>query len=446
MDFSKALGLFLSCAILFGGLFFTFYLKCFFFIHPVKTFRAMFRRSEKRGISPLRALSASLAGSLGVGNIAGVAVAIILGGAGAVFWIWASALASMVLKYCEITLGVKYRKGGPASFYGGPMYYMSEGVGGGAGRALAVIFSAAGVASSFALGNIVQVSAAVDSAHYIFGADKMLFGAVSALAIALIVLGGFERISRFTELVLPVISGAYIALCLAAILRDVRLLPSVTAEIFAEAFRFESAAGGLLGFLLSRNVAEGVAKGTFSHESGSGTAPMAHAGAQTDMPARQGLLGLFEVFLDTIVICSLSAFVLLIARQKGFCEENGMAFVLGAFGQSLGDWTKYVLGASIAVFALATVICWAYYGKTCLAYMTSSKKAEGAYMLAYLAVMVFGASLSQGAVWQTADAAIALMTAANLPALFLLRGEIRAETEALFPRERKGRQRPPPNA
>ncbi|MBQ9746346.1 MAG: amino acid carrier protein, partial [Clostridia bacterium] len=384
-----------------------------------------------------RALSASLAGSLGVGNIAGVAVAIILGGAGAVFWIWASALVSMVLKYCEITLGVKYRKKSGGGFCGGPMFYMREGLGGAAGKASALLFAAAGVVSSFALGNIVQIKAAVDSAYYIFGADKIIFGAASALIIALIILGGFERISRFTAAVLPVISGVYIALCLAALLREAEYIPVVLSEIFTEAFRFDSAAGGVLGFLLSKNVAEGVAKGTFSHESGSGTAPMAHAGAQTDMPARQGLLGLFEVFLDTIVICSLSAFVLLAAKEKCVYEENGMSFVLAAFENSLGAWTKYVLGASVAVFALATVICWAFYGKTCLAYITPSKKAETAYTLVYLTVIIFGASLSQSAAWRISDAAIALMTAVNLPALFFLRKEIRAETKTLFAKEKR---------
>jgi AGCS family alanine or glycine:cation symporter len=431
MGFYAALSLFLSCAILLGGLFFTFYLKCFFFIHPIKTLRGVFSRGgAKGGISPLRALSASLAGSLGVGNIAGVAVALIVGGAGAVFWIWASALVSMVLKYCEITLGVKYRVSRGGEHVGGPMYYMEKGVGGGAGRALALVFSAACVVSSFALGNIVQVSAALDSASYIFGWSKTAFGACFALVTAAVILGGFRRISRFTSIVLPFMSGAYIALCLAAIIRGYRLIPGVVAEIFAEAFRIDSAFGGALGFLLSKNVAEGVAKGTFSHEAGSGTAPLAHAGAESSSPARQGLFGLFEVFID-IAICTLSAFVMLIAMQNGVFEQNGMALALAALESSLGSWTKYVVGAAICLFALSTAVCWAFYGRSALAYLTKSKKTELAYILLYLCAVVFAATLSEGAVWKTADAAIALMTGANLPALFILRKEIRSETEAL---------------
>jgi len=438
MDIYSALSLFLSCSILSGGLFFIFYLKGFFFIHPAKTLRGLFSIGGKgRGVSPLRALSASLAGSLGVGNIAGVAVALMLGGAGAVFWMWASALASMILKYCEITLGVKYRVVKEGAPCGGPMYYMEKGVGGRAGRALAALFSCSCVVSSFALGNIVQVNAALESADYIFGWSKTAVGAVFAAVTAAVILGGFSRISRFTSIVLPVISGAYIALCLAVVLRGYALIPSVTAEIFSEAFCFDSALGGVLGFLLSKNVAEGVAKGTFSHESGSGTAPLAHAGAEASSPAKQGLLGLFEVFLDTIVICTLTAYVLLIARRGGAAGENGMAFVLSSFEGTLGAWTKYAVGASVCLFALSTAVCWAFYGRSALSYLTKSKAAALIYTLAYLGTVVFAASLSQGAVWHTADASIALMTAANLPALLLLRKEIKSETATLFTKEKR---------
>ena len=432
VDLFSCVELFLSALILCGGGFFTFYLKGFFFIHPVKTAREMFKKSEKNGISPLRALSASLSGTLGVGNIVGVAVALILGGAGALFWVWASALISMVLKYCEITLGVKYRKESGTGFAGGPMHYMSEGLRSRAGTFFAFVFCTAGVISSFALGNIVQVSAASDAASIIFGADKIVFAAVFSGTVGLVALGGFERISRVTSILLPLMSGVYLVLCAAIILREISIIPKITASVFEGAFSANSAVGGVLGFLLSGAFSQGVAKGTFSHESGSGTAPMAHANAQTDSPARQGLLGLFEVFADTIIMCTLSAYVILIAWEKGICEEGGMALVLRAFGTELGTWAEYVVGAAIVLFAFSTVICWAFYGKTCLAYITSSKKAERIYILLYLAFCIFGAALSQDIVWKTADAAVALMTATNMPALFLLRREIKEETKTLF--------------
>ncbi|MBQ8404517.1 MAG: sodium:alanine symporter family protein, partial [Clostridia bacterium] len=332
MELFSFVELFLSAIILCGGGFFTFYLKGFFFLHPVKTARATFKKSKKSGISPLRALSASLSGTLGVGNIVGVAVALIMGGAGALFWVWASALISMVLKYCEVTLGVKYRKKSGGGFAGGPMYYMSEGLRSRAGAFFAFVFCTAGVISSFALGNIVQVSAACDTANIIFGADKIIFAAVLSVIVGLVALGGFARISRVTSILLPLMSGVYLALCAAIILREFSLIPKITASVFAGAFSADSAVGGALGFLLSDGFSQGVAKDTFSHESGSGTAPMAHANAQTDSPARQGLLGLFEVFADTIIMCTLSAYVILIAWEKGICETGGMALVLRAYG------------------------------------------------------------------------------------------------------------------
>ncbi len=466
MELFSCVEIFLSAIILCGGAFFTFYLRGFFFLHPVKSARAMFRRSEKSGISPLRALSASLSGVLGVGNIVGVAVALILGGAGALFWVWASAVISMVLKYCEVTLGVKYRKKSGEGYVGGPMYYMSEGLRSRAGTFFAFVFCTAGVVSSFALGNIVQVSAACDTANIIFGADKIFFAAVFCAVVGFVAIGDFSRISRATSVLLPLMSGVYLALCAAVILREFSLVPRVTARVFAEAFRADSALGGALGFLVSDGFSQGVAKGTFSHESGSGTAPIAHANAATDSPARQGLLGLFEVFADTIIMCTLSAYVILIAWEKGVHETGGMALVLRAFGTELGAWAEYVVGASIVLFAFSSVICWAFYGKSCLAYITrtkkravpaaarspieaniknrqsktarlgfiisfDTKKAERIYILLYLAFGVFGAVFSQDIVWKTADAAVALMTATNMPALFLLRREIRAETGTL---------------
>ncbi len=432
LNFSEILRYSLCTLIFGGGAFFLFYLKGFFLFHPLKTVREMFRRVDKSGISPLRALSASLSGTLGVGNIVGVAVAMIIGGAGAVFWIWVSALVSMILKYCEITLGVKYRKKSTAGFEGGPMYYMEKGIGGRFGKACGTLFALAAVVSSFSVGNIVQVYAASDAANIIFGANELVFGVIFAIVIAFVIFGGFERISRVTSIVLPAMSAVYLILCLAVIARNAQFIPDFIKEIFSQAFASESVCGGALGFLLSEAFSEGVCKGTFSHESGSGTAPMAHANAQTDTPCRQGLLGLFEVFADTIVICTLTAFVILAAWRGGAQNENGMGLVLDSFESGIGRWACYVIGVCILLFAFSTLICWAYYGKFCLSYLTRSKKANAVYIALYLACIAFGTLLSQEAVWLTADVAVALMTALNLPAMFLLRKEIKRETEVIF--------------
>lgn len=432
LKFSEILRYSLCTLIFGGGAFFLFYLKGFFIFHPIKTVREMFRRTDKNGISPLRALSASLSGTLGVGNIVGVAVAMMIGGAGAVFWIWISAIVSMILKYCEITLGVKYRKKSAAGFEGGPMYYMENGIGGKFGKACGALFALAAVASSFSVGNIVQVYAASDAANIIFGMNELVFGLIFAAAIAFVIFGGFDRISRVTSVLLPVMSAVYILLCLAVTAKNAQLIPAFMKEIFSQAFVSESACGGALGFLFSRAFSEGVCKGTFSHESGSGTAPMAHANAQTDTPCRQGLLGLFEVFADTIVMCTLTAFVILAAWKGGAQNENGMGLVLDAFELGIGRGACYVIGLCILLFAFSTLICWAYYGKFCLSYLTRSKKAGKAYMAVYLACIAFGTLLSQEAVWLTADVAIAIMTSLNLPAMILLRKQIKHETNVIF--------------
>jgi AGCS family alanine or glycine:cation symporter len=432
LNFSELLRYSLCALIFGGGTFFLFYLKAFFFIHPIKTVREMFWRKDKTGISPFRALSASLSGTLGVGNIVGVAVAMITGGAGAVFWIWVSAFVSMILKYCEITLGVKYRKKRAAGLSGGPMYYMEKGIGGRFGRVCGSLFAIAAVVSSFSVGNIVQVYAASDAANIIFGVNEFAFGIAFAVVTSFVIFGGFERISRVTSVVLPVMSAVYLLLCVVVVAENSRFLHTFFCDILSQAFESDSACGGVLGFVFSKGFSEGVCKGTFSHESGSGTAPMAHANAQTDTPARQGLLGLFEVFADTIIMCTLSAFVILAAWRNGVENENGMGLVLDAFAAEMGDGICLVIGACILLFAFSTLICWAYYGKCCLEYITRSQTAKIVYILIYLAFVAFGTLLSQETVWLFADIAIALMSALNLPVMFIMRKEIKRETEVIF--------------
>ncbi len=432
MAFFDALRLTLAVTLLGGGAFFAFYLRGFFLLHPIRTLREALKKEKRGGISPLRALSASLAGTLGVGNIVGVAVAVMLGGAGAVFWMWVSALLSMVLKFCEITLGLRYRVFRAGEDVGGPMYYMEKGIGGRGGRAFALIFSAAGVISSFAMGNIVQTSAASDAAEFIFGVPKWAFGIGFALLIALVVFGGFSRISRFTSIVLPIMAGMYLVLSLAIIIKNAGMVSGVFAEIFAEALKFDAAGGGVLGFFMSKNVANGIAKGTFSHEAGSGTAPMAHSGAENSVPARQGLLGLIEVAVDTLIMCTISALVILIAMKKGIASENAMACVLLSFENGIGVWSRYPVGISIFLFAFSSVICWAHYGRVCLEYISQSKKVSALYLVLYLICAVFGAVLAQDIVWYAADIGVAVMTFLNVPALFLLRGDIKKETGHLF--------------
>lgn len=411
------------------GLYFTVYLGGFYLLHPWKSLKLMFSREGTGKTSPLAALSVSLAGTLGVGNIVGVAVAIVMGGPGALFWMWISALLSMILKYAEIVLAMRYRSGEGESVRGGPMYYMKNGIGGKTGGIFAAVFALLGLLSSFSMGNIVQMNAASDAASSTFNFSKPIFGIVTAVICAVVIFGGFKGISRVTAVAIPVVSAVYLFISVRAVILDAGRIPEVMRTILQGAFSVSAASGGVVGFLLSGALRHGVAKGSFTHEAGCGTAPMAHVNSDTKIPAKQGLLGIFEVFFDTIVMCTLTGLVILLASDGEFITDNGMLLVIYSFSKYYGRKAAYLISASILLFAFATVICWAYYGKTCLCYFTASKKAEKVYLATYCAVTLLGAVMSQSMVWKFSDISVAVMTVLNLSAVVWLRREVREETE-----------------
>ena len=423
-------GILLPLILISCGVYFTGYLGGFYLLHPVKTMKLAISREGAGKSSPLRALSVSLAGTLGVGNIVGVAVAIVMGGAGALFWMWISAFLSMILKYAEIVLAMRYRSYNGAEPVGGPMYYMKNGIGGRTGGIFAAVFAALGLLSSFTMGNVVQMNAAADAAFSTFHISKPIFGVATALICAAVIFGGFRGISRVTSVAIPVVSALYLFLCVRAILLDASEIPQVIGEIMRSAFSVSAAGGGIAGFLLSGTLRHGVAKGCFTHEAGCGTAPMAHVNSDTKIPAKQGLLGIFEVFFDTIIMCTLTGFVILLACDGEFITDNGMLLVIYAFSKYYGKKAAYLISASILLFAFATVICWAYYGKTCLAYFIKTKRAETVYLLAYCATSALGAFMTQGVVWTFSDISVAVMTILNLACVLWLRREVRMETES----------------
>lgn len=414
----------LPAVILVCGLFYLVKLRFFFVLHPLRTINSMF--SDR---SQLRQISLSLAGTLGVGNIVGVAVAIVFGGAGAVFWMWISALVSMILKYAEITLAVRYREITPnGEIRGGPMYYMKNGVGGKLGRILGYVFALLGVVLSFSMGNIVQSKAAVDAVCEMMDISPIVVGVVLAVLCALSVFGGYNAVSRVTSVVVPIMSALYIFFSLRAVIVDITLLPSVMLKIISSAFDTKAEIGGVLGFFASRALRQGVSKGAYSHEAGAGTAPLSHSQTKTKSPARQGLLGLFEVFFDTIVICTLTAFMIL---MYGGDESGGMSLVSGAFNHYFGASGKYFLCISIIAFAFSTLICWGYYGKTCFSYICKSKTLGKAYLLTYCAAVVLGAVISEGYAWVLTDVGVSALTFVNLVALMLLWRDVKKETDLL---------------
>ena len=420
----------MPAAITLIGAFFLCRLRLFFIVHPIKTLKMTFS-----GASPVRELSLSLAGTLGVGNIVGVAMAISLGGAGAVFWMWLSALVSAVLKYAEITLAVKYRRFTPRGVLGGPMYYMEDGVGGRFGRVLAVTFSALGVLLSLVMGNLVQSRAAVGAAERILPYPAWAIGIVLAILCVFSIFGGYRAASRVTSVIVPLMSAAYILISLWIIATHIAAVPAVLKNIVSSAFDTRAAGGGALGFLTSSSLRHGVAKGAFSHEAGGGTAPLSHAQTKEKVPARQGLLGLFEVFFDTGVICTLTALVILLGGNG----SGGAARVYDAFTLFCGKFGGAAVSVSIVFFAFSTMICWGYYGKTCLDYLTKSRAAGKIYLVFYCAFIVAGALVGEGAAWMLTDIGVSLMTTVNLAAVVLLSRTVREETElaGLLPRKLK---------
>ncbi|MBQ8288883.1 MAG: sodium:alanine symporter family protein [Clostridia bacterium] len=415
--------------VLTAGVVCTLRLGRYFLRHPLRVAGDLVRPQRSGGrLSSLKALTVALAGTLGVGNIAGVASAIAVGGAGAVFWMWLGALLSMLIKYAEVVLAIRYRKVEGKGFVGGAMYYMRS-------PRVAAIFALLCIFASFALGNIMQAETVAESAREAYGIPPLLCGAVIALLLYLVICKGFSRISSVTLCLVPLMSVLYIGLCLFAIGREIHALPDVLAAIFRSAFTPAAALGGTGGLALARVIRAGISRGLITHEAGCGTAPMAHAEADIDSPVRQGFFGIFEVFADTMILCSLTAFVLLLHIDR-FPGLDGMELVIAAFGISLGKAAGPILASLIFCFAVATMIGWSHYGRTCLDYLTQNSRRRETYKKLYAAayslMAIWGALTSAGVMWLLADYAVALMTILHLPDLLSRLREVTALTRAYF--------------
>ncbi|MBO4423845.1 MAG: sodium:alanine symporter family protein [Clostridia bacterium] len=401
----------LTAAVTCCGVFFTARLK------PFEKIRSLFRRKTfekngKDGISPLSSLSVALAGTLGVGNISGVAVAVSVGGAGAVFWMFLSAVLGAALKYCEAYLSVKIRPAGKKT--GGAPYYIGRICGGGAGRAYAVIC----IAASFVSGSLIQMNAAASSFSFTYSVPGAAVGAVFAAACAFTVIGGIKRVSAFTSAAMPVFCAIFAALSVIAISMKLNEVPAVVSRIFTEAFGFSQALGGFSGALVSAAVRAGMTKGVFSHEAGCGTSSFSHAASSASSPALQGLVGVAEVLADTVFFGGLTALVILLSHQEdgGRCHD-GAAVAIRAYSYFFGGSAGYILTFLTVFFAYATVICWAYYGCLCVRYLTASEKAVTVYIILYCASLIPGSVVSSAAVWALSDiccAATALINCACL--------------------------------
>ena len=434
-------GGFIPFCLLFCGVFFLVYLRG----KPLNSLPGMFaalRHPSADGISPFRAVTLALAGTLGVGNIVGVANAIAIGGAGAVFWMWISALLAMILKYAEILLAVSHRKTRrDGSRYGGAVYYIREcftqrklfktGI------VLSTVFALLMILDALCMGCVIQVNAVVSAFDGVFGLPALLCGVLLLFFTVPVIFRGSKGISALTEYLVPIMSLGYLILSAAVLfIRRDALLPALK-SIVTDAFTPTGAIGGALGFLTSRALRVGTMRGLLSNEAGCGTAPTAHACANTDSPAAQGVWGIFEVFVDTILLCTLTALVILVGLPDlhDFGEAPVMMTVR-AYSSVLGKWSEYFFCAAVFCFGYATVICWAGYGLESVKALTAKKRYAYLYLLLFSACIPLGAVAAPNAVWDISDFAIAALTAINLLALILMRREIRSETLKAFPKKK----------
>lgn len=429
--FGTAVPVLLICA----GLFFGFRLGWFYLLHPVKTLRALTGRKTRRGVSPFRALTLSLAGTLGVGNIVGVSAAISMGGFGAVFWMWISALCAMLLKYAEIVLAMRHRRrdreGKP---HGGAMYYIrdcfsrlgAKRLGGG----LAALFALLCILNAVTMGSVVQVSAVTDAMEGVFRIPPLATGAVLALVAWIVIRKGTGGMLALTERLVPLMTLGYLVLSAAVLILRAHRLPFAFEAILSHAFDAEAAVGGVGGFLLSAGVRYGTMRGLLSNEAGCGTAPAAHAVSDCSEPAEQGVWGIFEVFTDTILLCTVTALVVIVSWGDVVARDGEfMMMTLTAYSSVLGRSAAVFMGIAVLFFGFATVVCWAHYGMESAAYLSERPIARKGFILLYVGSVFGGAFASSELIWQCADFAIGAMTLINVTVLCLMNREVKEETE-----------------
>jgi AGCS family alanine or glycine:cation symporter len=393
------------------------------------------KRSEpgaEGDISHYQALTTALAATIGVGNIAGVATAIFLGGPGAVLWMWITGLVGMATKYAEAFLGVRFRQVDAAGEQsGGPQFYLTAGIRGGFGNVLGVAFAVAAAVAAFGIGNMVQSNTVADEVNAQFGVAPWITGLVLTVAAGAVILGGIRSIGRFTSVFVPVMAVLYILGATWVLAVHVTELPAAVALIVTNAFSGTAASGGFAGATLAAAIRFGVARGIFSNESGLGTGAIAAAAAQTSHPVRQGLVSMTQTFLDTLVVVSFTALVI-VTTGAWSSGETGAPLTSMAFSTGLpGAWGGMIVTISIVFFAFSTLLGWAYYGERNMDRLFG-RRAVGPYRVAFVLAIFVGAVTELEVVWTFADIMNGLMALPNLVGLLLLSGLVARETRAFF--------------
>ena len=408
------------------------------FPYAIKTtIGRMFRKKDASDgtMTPFQAVCTALAGTVGTGNIAGVAGAIAIGGPGAVFWMWCSAVLGMCTKFAEVTLAVHYRERSAAGeWVGGPMYYIKNGLGR-HWQFLAVLYSLFGVLTVFGTGNATQVNtivAAIDTALTEFNVVSgsalstlnLVVGIIVAMLVAMVLLGGIKRIGSVSERLVPFMALFYIVLSVGVVILNIQRFPAVIEAIFAGAFNPAAFTGGVIGSLFV-SMQKGVSRGIFSNEAGLGTGSIAHACADTDNAVHQGMFGIFEVFMDTIIICNLTGLVILLAAPGiTYGQAAGAELTISGFTSTYGSWVSIFTAVAMCCFAFSTIIGWGLYGSRCIEFLGGEKLVRP-FLVIYSFVSIVGATINLGLLWDIADTFNGLMAVPNLIALLMLSGQVK---------------------
>ena len=401
------------------------------------TIGKIFDKTQARdgSMSPFQAVCTALAGTVGTGNIAGVAGAIALGGPGAIFWMWCSAFLGMCTKFSEVTLAIHFReKNKNGEYVGGPMYYIKNGLSK-KWHFLAVFYAVFGVLTVFGTGNATQVNTIVSSVNTAlmnFNVLKgepnsnvnLIFGIFIAALVAMVLLGGIKRIGQVSEKLVPFMAVLYVILALGVIILNIQRVPGVFAQIVSGAFTPRAATGGIIGSMFLSMI-NGVSRGIFSNEAGLGTGSIAHACADTDNAVHQGMFGIFEVFMDTIVICTLTGLVILLAAPNiSYGQAAGAELTISGFTATYGGWVSILTAIAMCCFAFSTIIGWGLYGSRCIEFLGGEKFVRP-FLVVYSFVSIVGATMNLGLLWDISDTFNGLMAVPNLIALLMLSGHVK---------------------
>lgn len=411
------------------GLYLTTLLKGMQFRALPLAFKLIFRKDHHHegDITHFAALMTALAATVGIGNIVGVATAITLGGPGAVFWMWMTGLVGMATKYSEAVLAMKYREKGPHGMRGGPMYYLAKGAG---LPWLGTIFAVFTACAAFGIGNMTQANATAKIFESTFHIAPYITGWVLMILTGAVILGGIKSIGKFTSFLVPFMIVGYVGTSLVVLFIHADQIPHAFSLIFSNAFSPASATGGFAGATIAAAMRYGIARGVFSNESGLGSAPIAAAAARTADPVKQALVSMTQTFIDTLVVCTMTALIILTATSwtQGVSASE---LTSASMAETLGDTGKIIVAISTALFAYSTLIGWNYYGEKAIEYLFGSKSIA-IYRVFFTAAVIVGATMSLELVWNFSDLMNGMMAIPNLIGLLLLSKVVKAETDRFF--------------